>query len=319
VLARLGCRLIVPLPAAGEVVGFISLGERLSQEAYTRRDGEMLLGVAGQVAMALDYSQLIAQEAEQERLRHEIRLAGEVQTRLLPEAPPEVPGFELEQLILPAREVAGDFFQFYPRGDGDLVLVIGDVSGKGLRAAMLVAHALGAVEAIVQETHDPAMLLRRLNQLLYPHLKGSGMITCVGVHLHPATGRILLANAGHPYPYLKVAPGRAWEEVEGPAPRLPLGVRERVEYGSVELEIEPGGGLVLMSDGVVEAQDLAGEMLGYERLLALLAGSPEGRSLPGFLVEQVRRHASGQMQQDDISVVALTRCQEPPGGQGSGR
>lgn len=308
VVEALNLRLVVPLTTSEEVIGFMALGEKLSEEAYTSRDHDLLLGVAGQAAVAIDYARMILDVAQNERLQHEIHLAGGVLETLLPTEPPALRGLELRHLILPAQEVAGDFLQYFPDSNGGISIVVGDVAGKGLRAAMVVTLALGGLEAIVQETRDPGAVMRRLNNLVMKRLGRDGFVTCIFAHFEPGTGKLALANAGHPYPLLSDPTRGDWVEVQATGPRLPLGVRRDLEYETTKLELAPDSRMVVMSDGVVEAPNPDGEQFGFDRIQALMAENSGGSDeLISRLLGGVRRHMGDRAQQDDISLLILHR------------
>ena len=303
---ELNLRLVVPLASGDRILGFLGLGEKLSGEGYTGHDSSMLLGVAGQAAVAVDYAGMIVAAAARERLEHEVRLARTVQRSLIPADPPAISGYVVAQLLLPAREAAGDFFQYYRGSDGDVLVLMGDVAGKGLHASMLVALTLGAAGALVADGDRPEGLLRRLNDLLCRQAVRRSLVTCCVARLRPSTGRVVLATAGHPYPLLRGSDG-SWCELPGPEPRLPLGVRAAVAYRAHEARIERGGTLLLMSDGVTESRSPGGEPFGDVRLRAVLRGAPPGADLPSALVDAVRRHCGDHPPQDDISVVSISR------------
>ncbi|MCP4900645.1 MAG: SpoIIE family protein phosphatase, partial [bacterium] len=311
VVEQLNLRLVVPLTTSDQVIGFIALGEKLSEEAYSGRDKDLLLGVAGQAAVAIDYAQMIVDVAESERLQHEIHLAGGVLGSLLPSEPPTIEGFDVKHVILPAQEVAGDFLQYFPAPDGGVSLVVGDVAGKGLRAAMVVTMALGGLEAIVQETRDPGAVLSRLNDLLMHRLGREGFVTCIFAHLDPRNGRLALANAGHPYPMLRDSKTSVWYELTGEGPRFPLGVRRGVGYQTVETTLAESADMVIMSDGVIEAPDSDGNQLGFDGVAQLLSEFSGGQGeVIQYLLDGVHEHMGDGRQQDDISLISLSRSSE---------
>ncbi len=217
-------------------------------------------------------------------LAAEIQAARTVQQLLLARASEPTPGFLVESVYLPANEVGGDFFLFSPSPDGSLVALVGDVSGKGLLAAMRVSMILGVLRR--ESSRGPATILANLNQALLTQGE-MGFTTACCVHLQP-DGRFTLANAGH------IAPYRNGQEVET-EPALPLGLADDQTYPAIESQLAPGEKLVLMSDGVVEARTSKGELLGFERLKAL-ALKP---------ARQIAEAAQLFGQEDDITVLTL--------------
>ena len=222
-------------------------------------------------------------------IESEIAAAQEVQKVLLPEHREIVPGFTVDSVYEPAQQVGGDFFQIVPAGDGGLVLVVGDVAGKGLPAAMLVSVLVGAICGLSEYTKDPAELLTGLNERLVGR-SGGGFSTALAAHI-TASGAVTIANAGHLSPYLD---GR---EMELPG-ALPLGVAVGVRYETVQFRIEPGSRLTFYSDGVVEAQNYKGELFGFDRAKAI---STE----PAAAIAEAAKKFG---QEDDITVVTITRA-----------
>jgi sigma-B regulation protein RsbU (phosphoserine phosphatase) len=223
-------------------------------------------------------------------LESELAAAEEVQKVLLPEQRGVVPGFIVESVYEPARQVGGDFFQIVPAGEGGLVVIVGDVAGKGLPAAMLVSVLVGAICGISEYTKDPAELLAGLNERLVGR-SGGGFATAIAAHI-AANGRVTLANAGHLSPYLD---GKEIELLGA----LPLGVISGAAYETTEFYLAPGSRLTFYSDGVVEAQNQHGELFGFDRAKAISIQPAAA------IVEAAKKFG----QEDDITVVAIFREQ----------
>lgn len=224
---------------------------------------------------------------EQARSAAELDAAREIQQRLVPLSLPEVPGCAIQAAYLPAEEVGGDFYQVLTQPGGATLLVIGDVSGKGLKAAMTGTLALGALRTLAAEDLDPATLLTRLNHQLLSAQDG-GFVTCLCVRVAP-DGTVTLANAGH------LAPYRNGEEIPLPS-GLPLGLTPEAAYSAITPSFAPGDNLTLLSDGVVEARNARNELFGFDRT----------RSISTQSAEQIARAASAFGQEDDITVLTLT-------------
>ena len=225
----------------------------------------------------------------QAQLDGELAAAHEVQRVLVPEHRSTIPGFTIETVYEPSQQVGGDFFQILPVGEGGMVIVLGDVAGKGLPAAMLVSVLVGAISGLSEYTQDPAELLVGLNERLVGR-SGDGFSTALAAHIF-ADGRVTIANAGHLSPYLD------GKELELPG-ALPLGVVAGVRYQTSQFRIEPGSRLTFYSDGVIEAQNQKGELLGFERGLKL------STQPAAAIVEAAIQFG----QQDDITVVAIQRA-----------
>ena len=221
--------------------------------------------------------------AHEERYSTELEAARQVQMLLLPARSPETPGFLVESVYLPAQEVGGDFWQIVPRKDGSLLAVVGDVSGKGLQAAMTVSTIMGALRDECER--GPGELLVHLNRVLCGQI--SGFVTCSAASIG-ADGAVVLANAGHLAPYSN---GKE-RAVDG---GLPLGVLEQAEYGETHFPLRVGETLTFVSDGVVEATDRDGNLFGFERTERLSAQSAERLAGAAQLFGQV----------DDITVISV--------------
>jgi hypothetical protein len=224
----------------------------------------------------------------QAQLEGELAAAQEVQRILVPEQTGDVLGFAIESVYEPAQQVGGDFFQIVPIGGGGVLIVVGDVAGKGLPAAMLVSVLVGAVRAVVEYTSGPAEILANLNERLVGR-SGGAFSTALAAFIAP-DGRVTIANAGHLSPYLD---GR---EVELPG-ALPLGIASAARYETVEFQMNDGSRLTFYSDGVIEAQRPSGELFGFER----------AREVSMMPAAEIVATAKQFGQEDDITVVTVTR------------
>ncbi len=254
----------------------------------------MLLSI---IYVAWRYS--VEQTERQVELEQEFRNARELQQFLIPASLPETPGFAVTSAYRPAREVGGDFFQILPvdiqgrviQGQtGSTLIVLGDVSGKGLKAAMAVSFIVGALRALVEDHSAPADLLTQLNRRLSGRLQG-GFATCLVLRVG-IDGRCMLASAGHPAPFLN---GR---ELALPG-ALPLGIAANADYAEIEFALAAGDHLAIYTDGLLEARSPSGELFGFERLGALFAGRPDAVDAAEAAVD------FGQ--DDDITVLTLMR------------
>ena len=220
----------------------------------------------------------------------DVKQAQEVQQVILPEARVVLPGLVVESEYRPAREVGGDFFQIIPhKTDGSLLIVAGDVTGKGLKAGMLVALLVGAIRSTLDWTADPVAVLQALNQRLLG--RSDAQATCLALRID-AEGTVTLANAGHMAPYLNGEP----LPMEG---ALPLGMIEGAESSVMHFQLKPGDMLMLMSDGIAEATDADGHLFGFERTHELLRAAKS--------VTEIAHAAQAFGQEDDISLISVTR------------
>ena len=225
---------------------------------------------------------------EEARLENELEAARQVQSVIVPEKMDTVPGFTVEAVYRPARQVGGDFYQVWPTADGGLLLVVGDVAGKGLPAAMQVAVLVGSIRTLAQITSDPSQILAEMNGRLLGRTNG-GFSTCLAMRLD-VDGNGTLASAGHPGPYLN------GHEIELPG-ALPLGLAPSQSYELRKLMLEPGGHITFYSDGVFEAQNAKGELLGFDR----------ARDLSRLSAKEIADAATAFGQEDDITVVVIQR------------
>lgn len=311
-----GVKLIVPLVSQGEFVGWLSLGPRLSEQGYSADDRALLTNLAGQVAPAMRVAQLArAQQAEaleRERVNQEMRVARLIQQTLLPREVPDLPGWQVAVYWQPARAVGGDFYDFMPRRDGRWVVIVGDVADKGVPAAIIMATTRAILRGAARRMLSPGEALARANELLCPETPQHMFVTCLYAILDPATGHLQYANAGHNLPYYY----RHGEVTELRATGMPLGLMPGMDYEEQTAIIEPGGSLLLYSDGLVEAHDARREMFGFSRLQRLLKQpAASGSSLIDYLLAELAAFSGeSREQEDDVTLLTLERAPHPAGG-----
>jgi Stage II sporulation protein E (SpoIIE) len=233
------------------------------------------------------YTYVVEESRRQSSIAQEMRNARDVQQALVPQETPDVPGFKFESVYKPAGDVGGDFFQIVPMKDGGVLVVIGDVSGKGMPAAMTVSLLVGTLRTLAYYTQSPGEILAAMNRRMLARSHG-GFTTCLAVRVD-AGGLLTAANAGH------LAPYRNGEEIELEN-GFPLGIAPGVVYAETKLQLEPNDTLTFLSDGVVEARNASGELLGFERTQALSTQS----------AEKVAQAAEEFGQEDDITVLRLS-------------
>ncbi|WP_263349960.1 PP2C family protein-serine/threonine phosphatase [Acidicapsa acidisoli] len=227
-------------------------------------------------------------QREKAVLEGEMAAAREIQEVILPGADEVFPGFRVESVYRPAQQVGGDFFQVLPASNGGLLVVVGDVAGKGLPAAMLVSMLVGSIRVVAEESYDPVLMLHKLNDRLMGRTRG-GFCTALAAYI-AGDGLVTIANAGHLAPYLD------GEEIQMPG-AFPLGIVSGAQFETTRFELAPGSRLVFYSDGVVEAMDGSGELFGFERAKAM-------SSAPA---SEVVEAAVNFGQADDITVVTVER------------
>jgi serine phosphatase RsbU (regulator of sigma subunit) len=251
------------------------------------------------------YSQLglMRQSIEQE-----LRLARSIQQAFLPEEVPTLEGWQISPLYQPAREVGGDFYDFHLLSGGRLGLAVGDATGKGVPAALVMSTTCGMLRAVSQasDSSSPGEMLRRVNEALVPSIPDNMFVTCFYAILDPTSGSLRYANAGHDVPYLH----RSGVAEEMRARGMPLGLMPGMVYEEKEITLEGGEAALFYSDGLVEAHDPKGEMFGFPRLHALIAEHGEDRSLGDSLLEELYSFVGeGWKQEDDITLLTLRRLE----------
>jgi steroid delta-isomerase-like uncharacterized protein len=248
-----------------------------------------------------------AQARERERLEQELQVARRIQQELLPEVMPELDGWQVAAYYRPAREVGGDFYDFWELSDGRLGLVVGDATGHGMPAALVMATARGMLRAVAQPLDSPGEVLTRVNDALCPDIPPNTFVTCFYAILDPVEGRLRYANAGQDLPYLRHQGKGA---VELRATGMPLGLMPGMGYEEREASLEEGDDILFYSDGLVEAHDARRQMFGLPRLRTLIAahGTGESEELVNLLLAELERFTGGDWEQeDDITLVSLRR------------
>lgn len=309
-LTAAGVKLAIPLISQGELVGLLNLGPRLSQQDYSTYDRKLLDDLATQAAPALRVAQLVqeqqAQARARERLDQELRVARLIQQTLLPKDLPTLPDWQLAAFYQPARAVGGDFYDFLYFEDGRLGIVIGDVTDKGVPAALVMATTRSILRTAAQRAASPGVVLERANDLLYPDIPPKMFVTCLYAILDPVSGRLWYANAGHDLPYLRH--GSQVQELR--ATGMPLGLMPGMHYEEKEMFLAPGDGILFYSDGLVEAHNPEREMFGFPRLMDLLGTRTADSPLIDFLLGQLASFTgAGWEQEDDVTLVTLQRAE----------
>jgi PAS domain S-box-containing protein len=255
-----------------------------------------------QLKIAMAKQQQEAQERQ--RIEQELQVARLIQQTLLPKSLPELAGYQIAVYYQPAREVGGDFYDSLQLPDGRLGLIVGDVSGKGVPAAIVMAITRTMLRAAYR-LGSPAEILEQANNILYPEIPPNMFVTCLVALLDCRTGRLHYANAGHDPPYLRHADGVS-EELR--ATGMPLGLMPNMSYEQKEITLEPGDSVLLYSDGLVEAHDPRREMFGFPRMQEFVSAHPGGATLIDFLLAELERFTGEEWEQeDDITLLTLQR------------
>jgi serine phosphatase RsbU (regulator of sigma subunit)/predicted ester cyclase len=259
----------------------------------------------------LTQQRLEQERIERERIEQELRFARSIQQASLPEQVPTLEGWQIAPYYQPAREVGGDFYDFHLLSEGRLGLVVGDATGKGVPAALVMSTTCGMLQAVSEasdsSSSSPGEVLARVNETLLARIPDNMFVTCFYAILEPESGRLSYANAGHDLPYL----WRSGECEELRARGMPLGLMPGMSYEEKEMVLQEGDKALFYTDGLVEAHDPKGEMFGFPRLRALVAQHAEHgeeRALGDFLLEQLSSFVGeGWEQEDDITLLTLRR------------
>src|ERR687894_2191654 len=270
-------------------------GGKITEEWTLATTGPRLLG-----------QRLKQEERERERIEQELLVARRIQQASLPKEVPELEGWLISPYYRPAREVGGDFYDFHLLPEDRLGVVVGDATGKGVPAALVMSTTCGMLQLAAQAlgSSSPGEVLRQVNEALLARIPTSMFVTCFYAILDPESGRLLYANAGHDLPYLH----RNGEAEELRARGMPLGLMPGISYEEKEIVLETGDSALFYSDGLVEAHNPQREMFGFPRLRRLVGEHTEEGSLVDFLMDEHRSFTGdGWEQEDDITLVTLRR------------
>lgn len=305
-LKAAGVKLAIPLVSQGELVGLLNLGPRMSEQDYSAYDRGLLNSLATQAAPAVRVAQLVREQQAairtHERIEQELRVARVIQHTLLPKELPALPGWQVAAYYQPARAVGGDFYDFLYFEDGRLGIVIGDVTDKGVPAALVMATTRSILRSAAQAQVTPGKALEQANDQLCPDIPPKMFVTCLYAILDPATGRLQYANAGHDLPYRHEQGSVAELRATG----MPLGLLPGMTYEEKETVLAPGERVLFYSDGLVEAHSPTREMFGFPRLMGLLAEQGGVLDEIDFLLKQLADFTGPEWEQeDDVTLVTL--------------
>jgi sigma-B regulation protein RsbU (phosphoserine phosphatase) len=305
-LDDLGTELLLPLPGRNRLMGVMALGPKQSEAAYSKSDMHLLQVLATQTGMALEVSELahsLAHEAAQrERANREMEIAREVQERLFPQSRPPVAGVDYCGLCRPALAVGGDYFDYIPCTGGRLGLALGDVSGKGISAALMMASLQSLLRGqLAAGLDNVATLLTNTNRLIYDVSTSNRYVTFFYGEFDPATRRLLYVNAGHNPPIILRGDEVIRLEACGPV----VGLLRSVAYESAEFQFESGDILIAFTDGISEAMTVEDEEWGDDRLIeAARACYDENASgMTKSIMRAADTFTAGAEQHDDMTVI----------------
>lgn len=293
----------------GKGVGVIQLDTQDRSKRFNNEDLKLLMSVAGQASVALESVTLHQQSVARERLNRDMELAREVQRSFLPSKPPQVEGYEFFAHYESAYEVGGDYYDFIELPDKRVAVMLGDVAGKGVPAALLMAKISADARFCVLTKPNTAEAITALNALLNQSGLADRFVTLAAAVLDCNKHTVTLVNAGHPSPVLYHRDSGTLEEATtNEVTGLPIGILDGFEYVSCEVALKPGDTVFMFSDGVTEAMDVNNNQLQMKGIFAALEGlSLTPTALGERLVKTVKQHAQGRSQHDDLTLTAFGR------------
>ena len=305
-----GTSSLLPVPGLLRVLlSLLILGTYVRGQAYSAEDRQLLEKLAIQMAPAVRVAHLVrarqAQDLARGRIEQELHTAQQIQRTFLPKEVPSLPGWQLIPYYQPAREVGGDFYDFHLFDNGGLGLVLGDVTGKGIPAALMMTAARTMLRTAAHENATPAEILERVNNLLCADVPPGMFVTCFYALLDPGSGRLRFANAGQDLPYLRGAAGAARElHMTG----MPLGLMPGTRYEEGVTTVEPGESLLFYSDGVVEAHNAGRAMFGERRLIQVVEQQYTNGTLIDTLLSAMAEFTGADWEQeDDVTLLLVQR------------
>lgn len=296
--------LCVPLRLKGRLIGALSVFNKREKEGFTESDQRLLAIIAAQSAQVIENARLGEEEKALQLMQQELKMAHDIQNKLLPTKPPAIPGFRIAGRSLAARNVGGDYYDYYPAGDC-YAICLGDVSGKGMPAALLMACTQATVRGQTLVESSAARCIERSNKLLYQITDSDKFVTLFFALLDPEGRRLHYTNAGHNPPILLSDKQVQPLDVGGPV----LSILASIPYQQAHLDLHSGDLLVIYSDGFSEAMNRRFEEFGEERLLEVITAARDLELSPEEMIERsfeaVRQHSGGAPQTDDMTMVAL--------------
>jgi len=304
-LEALQMRVIVPIQLQGETKGLILLGDKLSKEPFSPADLEFLSSLGNLAVISLENARLFKEAIEKQKLEDELLIAREIQKGLLPSVLPAIGGFQISAANISSKQVGGDYYDVLTLTEGGYIIAIGDVSGKGTPAALLMANLQATIRALVPFNLALGELTGRVNDLMCENTGGNKFVTFFWGTLDPAAHTLRYVNAGHNYPYLLHADG-SFDRLDRGGMILGI-LKTTTPYEEATAVLSPGDALVLFTDGVSEAMSREQEEYGEERLEGILratTGRPAQEILDA-VHQDVLVHTQGAPQSDDITMMVL--------------
>ncbi len=302
--------LAVPLGVGESIFGMIYADSPLVEARFTEDHLKVLTTLGSVAAIRVENARLIEEHLQRERMERELQLAREIQQRFQPAASPNVPGYELQGISFPSYEIGGDYYDFIERPDGRLIIALGDVSGKGTAAALLMSSLHAAVHAQVASHHTLVETITAVNRYMEANTPSNRFVTLFFAELDPVTGALSFVNAGHNPPLIVHTAGTV-EELGAGGP--PLGILPLAEYLEGRTQLQRGDALVIYSDGVTEQNNPQGEEFGEKRLADAVAHNVQNSAagIRDKIDAALTKFAQGTPAGDDITLVIVKRVAAP--------
>lgn len=292
----------------GNPFGVINLDTQNPMKRFTEEDLQLLLAVASQAANAYENARLLVSYLEKQKSDKEMDIAMGVQRALLPSKLPEVEGYSFYASYDAAQAVGGDYFDCFMMGDNKVCVSFGDVAGKGVPGALIMSRMSSVVQNTMTFTDDVSVALQRINNHMCHSMVEGRFVTYILGVIDLKENKITLANAGHMSPIIKKANGDV-EEIDDAIIGIPVGIMEDYPYDIIERQIDPGDVFTLVTDGVDEAMNPAGDLYTKQRVIDFIRdGSSVPEELGKSMLADVRSHANGRPQNDDITIMVFGRA-----------
>jgi len=301
----------VPVSSAdGRLLGVLQVDSRNLRDGFDAGDLDVLAGIAGRAAQAIEQALAHEERVEREHLNRDLELAHRVQQGLLPSQPPEIAGYEVFDFYEAARQVGGDFFGYVPLSGGRLAVVLADVSGKGVAAALLMATLSADVRYCLASERDVARAVGNINDSFLRGGWDDRFATMIVAVLEASSSRVTIVNAGHLPVFIRDPDGTVRDAGTNRG-CLPIGLDPVRGYEACEIDMAAGSTIVFFTDGISEALDHEGRLYGFERLERVMAGPPDASGTAAEvgrrILADVERFAAGQIRSDDMCIVCIGR------------
>jgi serine phosphatase RsbU (regulator of sigma subunit) len=298
--------LSVPLLSRNRMIGLITVFNKKEGGGFSKDDQRLLSIIASQSSQVIENARLLKEEQELLKVQQELKLASDIQLNLLPDKAPEIEGYDIYGKSIPAKDVGGDYFDFIPIDEHLLAFCVGDISGKGIPAALLMSNLQATVRGQTMAKASVVECLRRSNAMLVHNTPPEKFSTFFYAILDSESHQMYYGNAGHNYPFLFPVQREPRQLEEGD---IVLGVMEGIVFGEHKLSVQPGEIFVLFSDGITEAINKEEEEFGEAALAAVIHGNKNASAeeLTEMIFDAVRRHAGDCVQYDDMTLVIIKR------------